>query len=188
MSKQGIGFLKVFLAFDVDVVAITEVVAFAAASHIDETVYGLAFRQGLADVSLGFFDRNLCRDNQFDVEVLRVLYLFLVVHWQWLKKQNYDFSPRKTSNNFVFAIFAENIEAMAKKLNRIEFTLREGEDFIPLISLLKACDVVYSGAEAQEVVTAGMVLRNGEVETRKRAKITAGEVIVFENFEIFVEG
>ena len=33
-----------------------------------------------------------------------------------------------------------------------------------------------------------MVLRNGEVETRKRAKITAGEVIVFENFEIFVEG
>ena len=38
---------------------------------------------------------------------------------------------------------------MARKLNRIEFTLREGEDFIPLISLLKACDVVYSGAEAQ---------------------------------------
>lgn len=77
---------------------------------------------------------------------------------------------------------------MAQKLRRLVFTLREGEDFIPLISLLKACDVVYSGAEAQEVVTAGMVLRNGEVETRKREKITAGEVIVFENFEIFVEG
>ena len=76
---------------------------------------------------------------------------------------------------------------MAKKLNRILFTLREGEDFIPLISLLKACDVVYSGAEAQEVVTAGMVLRNGEVETRKRAKITAGEVIVFEDYEILVD-
>ena len=76
---------------------------------------------------------------------------------------------------------------MARKLNRIEFTLREGEDFIPLISLLKACDVVYSGAEAQEVVSTGMVLRNGEVETRKRAKITAGEVIVFENYEILVD-
>ena len=74
--------------------------------------------------------------------------------------------------------------AMARKLNRIEFTLREGEDFIPLISLLKACDVVYSGAEAQEVVSAGMVLRNGEVETRKRAKITAGEVVIFQDFEI----
>ena len=47
---------------------------------------------------------------------------------------------------------------MARKLNRIEFTLREGEDFIPLISLLKVCDVVYSGAEAQEVVSAGMVI------------------------------
>lgn len=76
---------------------------------------------------------------------------------------------------------------MARKLNRIEFTLREGEDFIPLISLLKACDVVYSGAEAQEVVSAGMVLRNGEVETRKRAKITAGEVVIFQDFEIEVE-
>ena len=82
----------------------------------------------------------------------------------------------------------QNTTTMAQKLNRIIFTLREGEDFIPLISLLKATDVVYSGAEAQEVVTAGMVLRNGEVETRKRAKITAGETIVFENYEIFVEG
>jgi ribosome-associated protein YbcJ (S4-like RNA binding protein) len=26
------------------------------------------------------------------------------------------------------------------------------------------------------------------VETRKRAKITAGEIIVFENYEILVEG
>ena len=77
---------------------------------------------------------------------------------------------------------------MAQKLNRIIFTLREGEDYIPLIALLKATDVVESGSEAQEVVTAGMVLRNGEVETRKRAKITAGEIVVFENFEIFVEG
>lgn len=76
---------------------------------------------------------------------------------------------------------------MAQKLNRIIFTLRDGEDYIPLIALLKATDVVYSGSEAQEVVVAGMVLRNGEVETRKRAKITAGEVIVFQNFEISVE-
>jgi ribosome-associated protein len=66
--------------------------------------------------------------------------------------------------------------------------LRDNETFIPLIALLKATGVVDSGSEAQEVVTAGLVLRNGEVETRKRAKITAGEVIVFENVEIFVEG
>ena len=77
---------------------------------------------------------------------------------------------------------------MAQKLNRISFTLRDNDTFIPLIALLKATGVVDTGSEAQEVVTAGMVLRNGEVETRKRAKITAGEVIVFENYEILVEG
>lgn len=77
---------------------------------------------------------------------------------------------------------------MAQKLNRIVFTLREGDAFIPLIALLKATGVVESGSEAQEVVMAGLVRRNGEVELRKRAKITPGEVIVFQNFEIEVEG
>jgi len=76
---------------------------------------------------------------------------------------------------------------MAQKLNRIRFALRDNETFIPLIALLKATGVVDTGSEAQEVVTAGMVFRNGEVETRKRAKITAGEIIVFENFEIEVK-
>ena len=74
-----------------------------------------------------------------------------------------------------------------KMANKIVFTLREGDEFIPLIALLKATGVVASGSEAQEVVVAGMVLRNGEVELRKRAKITPGEVIVFQNNEILVE-
>ena len=77
---------------------------------------------------------------------------------------------------------------MAQKLNRIVFTLRKGDAFIPLIALLKATGVVESGSEAQEVVVAGMVFRNDEVELRKRAKITPGEVIVFQNYVIEVEG
>ena len=81
-----------------------------------------------------------------------------------------------------------DIKVMAQKLNRISFALREDETYIPLIALLKATGVVNTGSEAQEVVTAGMVLRNGEVELRKRAKITPGEVIVFQNNEIEVEG
>ena len=76
---------------------------------------------------------------------------------------------------------------MSKKLERIVFELRDEDEFIPLIQLLKAAGVVESGREAQEVVVAGMVLRNGEVETRKRAKIKRGEVIVFQSFEVFVE-
>ena len=174
-----------FLALDVDIVAIAKVIAFATAPYIDKTVHGFRFGKCFTDVSLGFFHRNLGGDNQLDIEVLWILDFFLChVLPFWRAK------IRKKWRFYVLSYLCgqENNKTMARKLNRIEFTLREGEDFIPLISLLKACDVVYSGAEAQEVVTAGMVLRNGEVETRKRAKITAGEIIVFENYEILVEG
>ena len=77
---------------------------------------------------------------------------------------------------------------MAQKLNRILFDLRPDEDYIPLIALLKATSLVGSGSEAKAVVCAGMVLRNGTVETRMRAKITSGETIVFQNYEIQVTG
>lgn len=73
-------------------------------------------------------------------------------------------------------------------MEKIQFTLREGEPFIPLIQLLKATHVVGSGSEAQNVVVDGMVVRNGEVELRKRAKIVEGDVIRFADFEIVVKG
>lgn len=73
------------------------------------------------------------------------------------------------------------------KTEKITFELRGGEDdFIQLIQLLKATNVVYSGSEAQEVVVQGMVRRNGEVELRKRAKIVAGDVIEFDIYRIEV--
>ena len=68
------------LAFDVDVVAIAEVIAFAAASYVDETMHRLALRQGTADVPFGFLHGNLGGDNQLDVKVLRVLYFLLFWH------------------------------------------------------------------------------------------------------------
>ncbi len=72
-------------------------------------------------------------------------------------------------------------------MEKIKFQLREGEAFIPLIALLKAVNVVESGSMAQEVVSAGLVQRNGAVELRKRAKIVAGDRICFEQFTIDVE-
>lgn len=72
-------------------------------------------------------------------------------------------------------------------MQTITFTLREGDEFIPLIQLLKVLNLVYSGSEAQEVVVAGMVKRNGVVELRKRAKIVAGDIIEFQNTKIVVE-
>lgn len=62
----------------------------------------------------------------------------------------------------------------------IEFTLRQGEKYIPLNQLLKATNLVYTGSEANLIISNGVVLRNGKKETRKRAKITAGEEIVYE--------
>lgn len=71
-------------------------------------------------------------------------------------------------------------------MQEIEFELREGDEFIPLIALLKAIGIVDSGSMAQEVVVAGLVKRNGEIELRKRAKIISGDVIEFEGYTIKV--
>ena len=59
----------------------------------------------------------------------------------------------------------------------IKFKL-EGE-FITLIALLKATDLVRSGGEAQIVVEDGLVKYNGEVDYRKRLKVRVGDKIDF---------
>ena len=59
----------------------------------------------------------------------------------------------------------------------IKFTL-EGE-FIPLIQLLKATDLVASGGEAQMVVLDGLVKYNGEIDYRKRLKVKKGDIVEF---------
>lgn len=66
------------------------------------------------------------------------------------------------------------------------FTLREGEDFIPLIQLLKAANLVESGAEAQAAVMQSLVLHNGETELRKRAKCRPGDTVTFRGTTITI--
>lgn len=72
-------------------------------------------------------------------------------------------------------------------MKNLEFELREGEEFIPLASLIKAVNLVENGAQALHVVEEGLVKRNGEVELRKRAKIRAGEVIEVDEYRITVK-
>ena len=67
----------------------------------------------------------------------------------------------------------------------IEFQL-EG-DFIPLIQLLKATNLVESGGEAQAVVTEGLVKYNGKVDFRKRLKVKSGDTIEFNKNKILVK-
>ena len=49
--------------------------------------------------------------------------------------------------------------------------------YIELIKLLKATRVADSGAAAKALVDSGRVSRDGQPETRKRAKIRPGETI-----------
>ena len=66
----------------------------------------------------------------------------------------------------------------------IEFKL-EG-DYIPLIQLLKATNLVQTGGEAQMVVTDGLVKYNGQVDYRKRLKVKRGDIIEFAGKKIMV--
>ena len=66
----------------------------------------------------------------------------------------------------------------------IEFIL-EG-DFIPMIQLLKATDLVPSGGEAQIVVMEGLVKYNGEIDYRKRLKVKRGDIVEFNHQKIKV--
>ncbi|MEM8485369.1 MAG: RNA-binding S4 domain-containing protein [Bacteroidota bacterium] len=50
---------------------------------------------------------------------------------------------------------------------------------IQLYKLLKLESLVSSGGEAKMVISEGLVEVNGEIETRKRKQIVAGDVIVF---------
>lgn len=51
------------------------------------------------------------------------------------------------------------------------------EEYIELFKLLKVTGVAESGAQAKMLIEEEQVTRNGEVETRKRAKIISGERI-----------
>ena len=61
------------------------------------------------------------------------------------------------------------------------------EEFIKLGQALKAAGFVDSGVEAKEVITEGLVLVNGEVDTRRGRKLYEGDVVSFENQTIKIE-
>ncbi len=50
-------------------------------------------------------------------------------------------------------------------------------DYIELMALLKALGIAETGGHAKHIVDSGEVLRNGQIETRRRAKLISGDVI-----------
>lgn len=63
-----------------------------------------------------------------------------------------------------------------KNMTKLQFELED--EYIELFKLLKVLDLVDTGAQAKMIVADGYVKRNGESETRKRAKIVAGDLLI----------
>ena len=61
------------------------------------------------------------------------------------------------------------------------------DEFIKLGQALKAAGFVESGVEAKEVIQDGLVLVNGEVDTRRGRKLYEGDVVSFENQTIEIK-
>jgi ribosome-associated protein len=61
-------------------------------------------------------------------------------------------------------------------------------EFVELYKILKFEGLAESGGNAKQVIQEGLVSVNGEVETRKRKKIRAGDQIDFIDHHIEVVG
>lgn len=61
------------------------------------------------------------------------------------------------------------------------------DDHIKLGQALKASGLVESGVEAKEVIQEGLVLVNGETDTRRGRKLYAGDIVIFDGEEIRIE-
>ena len=61
------------------------------------------------------------------------------------------------------------------------------DEYIKLGQAMKLAGLVDSGLEAKEVIQAGKVLWNGEVDTRRGKKLVPGDTFSYQGKEITVE-
>lgn len=61
------------------------------------------------------------------------------------------------------------------------------EDFIKLGQAIKAAGFVESGVEAKEVISQGLVIVNGEIETRRGRKLYDGDEVEFDGDKISIQ-
>ena len=66
------------------------------------------------------------------------------------------------------------------------FNLREGQDFIELLKLLKVKGWVQTGGHAKIVIDEGEVKVNGKTEYRKRNKLRKGDIIEYDGQTITI--
>ena len=68
----------------------------------------------------------------------------------------------------------------------MEFKLKS--EYVELDNVLKAMELAANGVEAKERILAGAVKVNGEVETRIRRKLRAGDLVEFGEHRIEIIG
>lgn len=61
------------------------------------------------------------------------------------------------------------------------------DEFIKLGQALKAAGLVESGVEAKEYIIQGLVVVNGEVETRRGRKLYDGDEVEFDGDKISIQ-
>ncbi len=61
------------------------------------------------------------------------------------------------------------------------------DDYIKLGQALKAAGLVESGVEAKEVIQSGLVMVDGEIETRRGRKLYDGAVVQYDDMTIQIE-
>lgn len=65
--------------------------------------------------------------------------------------------------------------------------LRDGEEFIKLGQALKATGMADSGIDAKEIIQQGLVLVDGEIETRRGRKLYDGAEVEFDGDKISIQ-
>lgn len=61
------------------------------------------------------------------------------------------------------------------------------DEFIKLGQALKAAGLVESGVDAKEVIVQGLVVVNGEIETRRGRKLYEGDEVEFDGDKISIQ-
>jgi ribosome-associated protein len=88
---------------------------------------------------------------------------------------------------YLCKFFLKKSKRKDMQAKEIRFKIREDDEFIQLIQLLKATNIAENGAMAQNLVVDGLVKHNGEVDLRKRAKIRRGDIVEVFDKKIIVE-
>lgn len=72
-------------------------------------------------------------------------------------------------------------------MKKQEITFSIDGDYIDLLQLLKAIGIASTGGHAKIMVEEGLILRNGEPEFRKRAKLRRGDVVEMKGIKVCLQ-